>query len=145
MNYLYSNDFNEPMGNSSGVPESNMERLRYSEKQLFKAAEEAYEIVRAYEIGLGSFRESWADTPHWSKRSAIEMVKYIAANPDLDDAELHDHWVYYKISTGWVLGDVYSLDLASHPCLVPYTDLAPELMTKITLFRLTVKRVLEIP
>jgi len=145
MNYLYSNDFNEPMGNSSGVPESNMERLRYSEKQLFKAAEEAYEIVRAYEIGLGSPREPWSDTPHWSKRSAFEMVKYIAANPYTDDAELHEHWVYYKISTGWILDDVYSVELASHPCLVPYTDLAPNLMTKITLFRLAVKRVLEIP
>lgn len=136
--------FHERLGNSSGVPESNSKRTWYSEDQILKAAKEAYEVTRAYEFGLGSAREPWQLAPHWSKSSAIESVQYIIENPTVADEQLHSHWISYKLETGWIWGETYDIELATHPCLVPFSELSPETLIKLQLFKGTVKRMLEI-
>lgn len=83
----------------------------------------------------------WDEAPDWQRDSAIEGVQKAidGATPE----QLHESWVEFKESDGWVYGPVKDADAKTHPCLVAYEDLPPEQRAKDDLFSVIVRALTE--
>lgn len=78
---------------------------------------------------------SWDEAPEWAQASTIAGVEFRLANPDAGDSAQHENWMAARLADGWVLGEVKDTEKKTHPCLVPFDQLPPELQFKDVLFR----------
>lgn len=76
----------------------------------------------------------WRVAPQEMIDSTLHGVKWRLANLDAPASAQHDEWMRHKLAAGWTLGPTKDLDLKTHPALVPYSDLPPEVKAKDALF-----------
>ena len=100
-----------------------------------KIAKIVHEANKAYCSVIGdNSQDIWEVTPLNIKESAIEGVAYMRENPKALPKDMHDNWVKYKTTEGWVYGDHKSAIHKTHPCLVDYDKLPEEQKVKDRIF-----------
>lgn len=93
-----------------------------------------HEANRGWCEANGDFSQvPWEDAALWQRASALTGVM-VALSGDHGPEEQHQAWVEAKIEDGWIWGEVKDPELKTHPCLVPYDKLLPELRVKDDLF-----------
>lgn len=109
-------------------------------EQIARVAHEANRIIQIVTADP-SPSPAWEDAPQWQRDSAIDGVDKAleGATPE----QLHESWVEFKESDGWVYGPVKDVDAKTHPCLVAYEDLPPFQRAKDDLFSLIVRALTE--
>lgn len=96
-------------------------------------AEVAHEANRAWQRINGEVVNfPWESTSQTMRDSIRSGVAGIIAGLSPEDS--HESWCSYKISEGWVYGEVKDFAAKTHPCLVAYDDLPPADRIKDTLF-----------
>ena len=76
----------------------------------------------------------WAEAPDEMKVSSVGGVKWRLANLGAAASAQHDEWMRAKIADGWVLGEKKDAEKKTHPALIPYEHLAPEVKAKDAVF-----------
>lgn len=66
----------------------------------------------------------WYALDEESQRSVIDGV--LNAQSGATPEQSHENWVRFKEEHGWIWGAKKDLELKTHPCLVPYSEL-PEI------------------
>jgi len=90
---------------------------------------------RSYQILLGEDpAEHWCQCSDELKASVIDGVNHVLENSNCSPGELHQNWVEFKTSQGWVFGDVKDAEAKTHPCLLPFKDLPEAQQRKDYLF-----------
>lgn len=116
-----------------------MELTKTSEKVMM-IAKTAHEVSRAFCEGIGDNSQmSWDKAPLEIKQSVIDGVNFLRKNPRSSAQDLHNNWVDFKMSLGWVYGKIKDSEQKTHPCLVQYRDLPKHQRTKDKLFETIVK------
>lgn len=101
-------------------------------------ARAAHEVNRVYSATLGDVSHApWDMAPEWVRESALKGVQ-VAFN-GATNAESHGSWMAQKFAEGWVYGAVKDAEKKTHPCLVAYDKLSPELRAKDGLFQAVVR------
>ncbi len=85
--------------------------------------------------------------PHWGEAtmtkemetSAIAGVKWRLANLGAPASAAHEQWLMFKADGGWKWGPVRSDELKTHPAMIPYDKLPPEVQAKDALFTAIVR------
>lgn len=113
---------------------------------IARAAHEVNRVLQQIMLSLGvsggvPVAESWEDFPPDQQAGVIAGVRKAidGATPE----QLHESWVEFKESDGWVYGPVKDADAKTHPCLVAYEDLPPEQRAKDDLFSVIVRALTE--
>jgi len=102
---------------------------------LDRIARVAHEVNRAYCAALGdNSQPSWEKAPAWQRESA-RMGVDLHTMGDFGPEASHISWMNQKLNDGWVYGPVKDPEAKTHPCLVPFENLAPEQQAKDYLFR----------
>lgn len=95
---------------------------------------------RAFRLSTGERNiPRWDDVDEAVRDSARDGVKEILDNPDITAKDIHDNWVKFKASEGWVYGPDRDDEKKTHPCLVDYDLLPPAEQYKDYLFISIVK------
>lgn len=76
----------------------------------------------------------WVYAPDWQKQSARNGVRAIVEGRVTQPSDSHESWMAEKVEQGWVYGRMKDEVRKTHPCLVPYADLAPNQRRKDYLF-----------
>ncbi len=107
------------------------------------AAEAAHGANRAYCYALGDDSHvAWDHAPEWQRKSAVEGVRFILANPDAPPSSSHESWLAEKKADGWKYGAVKDADKKEHPCCVPYDELPKPQKVKDAIFGTVVRGVI---
>jgi len=85
----------------------------------------------------------WAEAPEEMKVSSVAGVKWRQANLGAPASAQHDEWMRAKIAAGWVLGEKKDAEKKTHPALIPYDHLAPEVKAKDAVFTAVVRALTE--
>lgn len=94
-----------------------------------------HNVMRNYNLLLGDDSiPPWDEAPEWMIDATKESVELILNNEDPPPSILHDHWMNFKLSDGWVWGTVKDADKKTHPCLVPFDQLSVEDRMKDVVF-----------
>jgi len=91
--------------------------------KLFKeiAPEICHAMWCSYQMGCGQDYNLLPDENDLaSRRDAIDAF---IKNPELTPSDNHDNWMAYRLSQGWVYGEVKDKEKKTHPDLVPFGDL----------------------
>jgi hypothetical protein len=80
----------------------------------------------------------WYDAPQAIKDSAMAGVQEVLDNPEITSEGLHNKWMGFKKSQGYVYGEVKDDAQKTHPCMIPYSDLPKEQQLKDKVFRTVV-------
>ena len=95
----------------------------------------AHEVNRAYCKAIGDDTQSiWENAPAWQRESAINGVKYHAANPNSSPEDSHNSWMEEKRQQGWSWGPIKDPDKKEHPCFTEYHLLPLDQRVKDYLF-----------
>ncbi len=78
---------------------------------------------------------AWTDATDHQKRSVVQGVQFVLANPYAGDAASHENWMRFKTADGWKYGEVKDENAKTHPCLVPFDKLPKAQQVKDALFR----------
>lgn len=109
--------------------------MRFSPLTLDLVARVCHEANREIQLATGDPEPSphWDEAEEWQKSSALEGVMHAidGATPE----QLHDEWRKFKYADGWQFGIHKDPELKTHPCLVPYDELAPEQRLKDNIFQ----------
>ncbi|SCZ14344.1 RyR domain-containing protein [Rhodococcus erythropolis] len=102
--------------------------------QIEHIARVCHEANRAIQIATGDPKVSphWDDAPQEQRASAIEGV--IAAMRGATPRQLHESWLEFKASGGWIYGPEKDEVARTHPCFVPYDELPEEQKSKDAVF-----------
>lgn len=101
-----------------------------------EVARVCHEVNRAFCQSIGdNSQPTWEEAPDWQKDSAINGVKFHAANPTAGPDSSHVEWMKEKVENGWVYGEVKDPEAKTHPCIVPYEQLPVEQQSKDYIFR----------
>ncbi len=101
-------------------------------EHIARVTHEANRVLQILE-GDPSPSPTWDDAPNWQRDSAIDGV--IARIEEvLSPAEMHENWLKYKESEGWVYGLVKDPEKKTHPCMLPYHRLPENQKIKDGLF-----------
>lgn len=96
-------------------------------------AEAAHEMNRIYCLSLGDTSQlRWDAAPDWQKDSARKGVAGAFAGNGPKAS--HESWMAEKQAAGWIYGPIKDPIAKTHPCMVPYDQLAPEQQKKDDLF-----------
>jgi len=99
-------------------------------------ARTAHEVNRAYCAALGDDSQlPWDEAPEWQRTSVIRGVVFHVQHPQAGPEDSHESWMREKRSAGWAYGEVKDADAKTHPCLVPFEQLAPSQQAKDYIFR----------
>lgn len=89
-----------------------------------QAAKAAHEAIREFNEAINDFSvKPWDDAAENIKKSAIDGVKYLIANPEATGKDMHDNWVKFKKADGWVYGEIKDASKKTHPSMRPYDQL----------------------
>jgi hypothetical protein len=103
-----------------------------------RCAEAAHEMNRIYCESTGDTSQTrWSDAPEWQRTSSVNGVRRVLEGSTPE--QLHESWVAEKVASGWVYGLVKDAAAKTHPCMIPYSQLAPEQRAKDGLYLATVK------
>lgn len=99
-----------------------------------------HEVNRAYCEALEDMSQpAWEDAPDWQRKSAMEGVEFILANPSASPWASHERWLVEKAAAGWKFGPVKDPEKKEHPCFVRYDKLPVEQRVKDCLFGAVVR------
>lgn len=113
-------------------------------KTIEKAARMAHEINAAYCRAMGDHSQpTWDAAPQWQRSSAINGVKFHLDNPDAGPEGSHENWLAEKVADGWKWGPEKDPELKTHPCVMSFIALPPELKAKDYLFSQVVYSLLQ--
>lgn len=103
-------------------------------------AELTYEINRTYckHLGDQSFPNPWATAEEWQKNTNRQGVQAHLRDPSLSAKRSHTSWMQAKLADGWVYGPTKDAEKKTHPALLPYEALSPEVKLKDFLFKTVV-------
>lgn len=102
-------------------------------------AEVAHEANRAYCRTIGDNSQlPWDQAPAWQRKSCVEGVKAILANPEMTPEQSHLNWMAHKRAEGWTWGPVKDPAGKLHPCFRPWDQLPPDQKAKDYIFRAVV-------
>jgi hypothetical protein len=102
-------------------------------KAIEIVAAAAHQANLAYCVGIGDGSQPpWSLAPAWQRDSVISGVEGALAGNSPEQS--HESWLARKRAEGWTYGAVRHPDAKTHPCLLPYSDLAPEQKLKDELF-----------
>ena len=100
-----------------------MDTLNMSQK-FEKIAEHAHEANRVLcKLNGDDSQPRWADAPEWQRKSSINGVVAVFANPEMTPEESHKSWMKEKVDEGWVYGETKDPEKKTHPCIVEYSKL----------------------
>jgi hypothetical protein len=103
--------------------------------KLDSIARVAHEVNRSYCQALGdNSQPAWEDAPAWQRESA-RMGVDLHVSGDFGPEASHISWMKQKVEDGWVYGPQKDPEAKTHPCIVPFDQLAPEQQAKDHLFR----------
>ena len=108
-------------------------------------AQVAHEVNQALRAAIGEPTENWTDTSPEHKASILAGVDMHTANPDTTPEDAHASWLAQKTAEGWTHGDVKDAEAKTHPCMLPYAELAISQKVKDYLFRAVVHSLKGIP
>lgn len=97
-----------------------------SDEQVNAICQTVHEALRTWALACGQ-----PEMPHWDnasermKRSTLESVKSVLANPEQTVADQHRQWVNQMTASGWIHGPEKDEALKTHPMLIPF-DALPE-------------------
>ena len=110
--------------------------MPFTAEQIAQVTHEANRVLQGIE-GDPAQSPHWDDAPDWQRDSAIEgVVGALAGNTP---EQSHQSWIDFKVADGWVYGSVKSVELKTHPCLVPYDELPENQKVKDHLFTAIVR------
>lgn len=99
----------------------------------------AHQINKAYCEAMGDTSQvNWEDAPEWQKQSALLGVNLHLNNPGAGPEASHESWMAQKQLDGWIYGEKKDAGLKTHPCMVPFAELAIEQQAKDFIFRAAV-------
>lgn len=103
--------------------------------KIEQVAKVCYECTRVflYEATTGH-PTYWDSLAKDQKEDMVESIKWRMSNPEATAVGLHDEWVAYKKTNGWVYGDYYSSYAKESPLLIPYLSLPRVNKIKLALF-----------
>ena len=120
--------------------------MTYNDGEMWKViaiARLCHEANREYCLSIGDDMQlAWEKSPVWQINSAISMVLAIRENPDMTPEMSHASWLREKMNDGWSYGTVKSATLKTHPCYVPYDELAEDQKLKDEIFTTIAKLML---
>lgn len=79
----------------------------------------------------------WDLAPEWQKESAVVGVQKTLAGATPE--HLHLDWCDYKLSEGWIYGEIKDSKKKTHPCLVAYGALPKDQRIKDDVFHAIVQ------
>lgn len=101
-----------------------------------------HEVNRAYCQALGDeSQKPWEEAPQWQRDSALAGVELHLGDPDAGPEASHESWMAMKVAAGWIYGPEKDENAKTHPCLVPFAELAREQQAKDFIFRAVVHAV----
>lgn len=103
----------------------------YTDEEI---AQVCHEANRALQVANGErvISVHWPYLDAELRASIINGV--INARKGCTPQESHENWVRFKLSQGWVHGEVKDFGAKTHPCLVPYDELPEAEKRKDSLF-----------
>ena len=91
----------------------------------------AHEACRALlQIHGDQAQPAWHAAPVWVKKTMIDAVEFLIANPEAGYKSLQDNWLAEKIRDGWKLGKKKDAERKTHPFMVPFDQLPKEQQLK---------------
>lgn len=116
-----------------------------TKEQIAFVARCCHEANRAYCCLIGDFSQpAWELAPVWQTESAMNGIRLVLDQPEVTPELLHENWLKQKEVDGWVYGITKDADKKTHPCIVPYADLAPEQQKKDAIFMTVAKGMLKV-
>lgn len=109
------------------------------EVTVLEAARTAHNVNKVIcEFFEDNSQVDWYDAPQEIKDIAMAGVQAILDNPEITSEDLHNKWMGFKKSQGYVFGEVKDDVQKTHPCMVAYKDLPKEQQLKDKVFRTVV-------
>lgn len=105
---------------------------------IAEACHEANRVVTRH-IGDVPVQPAWADAPEGMRESCLRGVRFALEKPDATSEEMHGSWMAAQLAAGWRWGPKRDDVAKTHPALVPFDDLPPEVRAKDRLFRSIVR------
>lgn len=102
-------------------------------KQIAEVCHEANRAVTAA-ISDVPLQPHWHEAPDEMIHSTIRGVEWRLANPDAPASAQHEKWMADKIADGWVWGETKDAEKKTHPALIPYEKLGPDIQSKDAVF-----------
>lgn len=87
----------------------------------------------SYVIGDFSFPEYENANPEVLNSMRQGVIARLS-NPNISDEENHNQWMKQRMSEGWSYGEVKDEDLKTHPYLLEYSKLPPQVRAKDAIF-----------
>lgn len=116
-----------------------MENIALDSQTIFSIARLGFEAVRAYKQQDGARYPDWDSATAESRHKADAIARFIINHPDCGAHAVHQAWVNYKISLGWLSGSEIDYQAKIHPNMVDF-DLLPSWdQTLIEIFTFSVK------
>lgn len=99
-------------------------------------AQLTYEVNRVYSQSLGdnSF-PSWVDASEHQKSVNRRGVQTHLRNPSLTPKQSHENWMLSKTEAGYVYGETKDDVAKTHPSMLPYAALTPQVKAKDVFFK----------
>ena len=113
----------------------------YTDEEIAQVCYEANRVLQR--INGEEPGPSWEQAPQWMKDSVVDGVVY-AMNTSVTPEQLHQNWVDYRASNGWVYGPEKDEVAKTHPCMVSYADLPPSQRVKDRVFRSIVQTLIDV-
>lgn len=98
--------------------------MKLDDKLIEVIAQLCHEANRTWSRAWGTndVQPEWDYAPAEIRQSAIDGVKFVLQSPDINERDVHRHWMETRLAAGWKLGPK-DLMSKTHPCLVPYEQL----------------------
>lgn len=94
---------------------------------IHEIASSIHGATRALNRANGDLIPPWEDLTEEEKLRAEVAVERLLSDPiSRSHEELHNLWWELKIKDGWQYASEYSIELKTHPCMIPYNEL-PEI------------------
>lgn len=110
-------------------------------EQIAEICHEAKRVIQRIE-GDPTPSLPWADASAYERESAVEGVANVSAG--ISAERLHEMWMAARERDGWKLGKIKDPVAKTHPCLIPYRDLAYTQRVKDSVFAAVVRACLGI-
>jgi len=102
---------------------------------LFHVAMIAWEAYRNYLDIIGELpAPPWLAADNSKREQFVNGVKFHAENPNATPADSHEHWRKYMEARGYQYGDERNIKEKTHPAMIPFNQLPPELQAPHHLF-----------